>query len=90
MGEVDFVFEGERGHVVPVEVKSGKKVRSHAALDRLIAVAEYKIPEGIVLSRNNVTREGRVTYLPLYMSFCLDELTEKNEGEGFTFAPALP
>ncbi len=92
VGEVDFVIKGKAGRVVPIEVKSGRKVRSHAALDRLLEVGEYKIREGAVLSRNNVSKEGKVLYLPIYMTFCLDELTELGAGadDGFTFAPALP
>lgn len=92
VGEVDFVIEGKAGHVVPLEVKSGRKVRSHAALDRLLEVDEYKIREGVVLSRNNVTQEGKVLYLPIYMTFCLDELTElaNDARSDFSFAPALP
>lgn len=89
VGEVDFLMEGKGGKVVPIEVKSGKKVRSHAALDRLLDIRDYKIPEALVLSRNNLSREGRVTYAPLYMTFCLDELAETDAGD-FSFAPALP
>ena len=92
VGEVDFVIEGRAGHVVPIEVKSGRKVRSHAALDRLLQVGEYKIHEGVVLSRNNLSKEGNVLYLPIYMTFCLNELTEQapDAGVDFSFAPALP
>ncbi len=89
VGEVDFLMEGKGGKVVPVEVKSGKKVRAHAALDHLLDVREYKIPEALVLSRNNLLQEGRVTYAPLYMTFCLSELTEAESGD-FSFAPMLP
>lgn len=88
-GEVDFLIEGRAGHVVPIEVKSGVKVRSHAALDHLMAKSGLGIPEAIVLSRENVAREGRVTYLPIYMTFCLDELVEKeSDAADFTYAPA--
>ena len=88
-GEVDFLIEGKSGKVVPVEVKSGKKVRAHAALNHLLDIRDYKIPEAVVLSRNNLSQEGRVTYAPLYTTFCLDELTEESVGD-FSFAPALP
>ena len=88
-GEVDFLMEGKSGKAVPIEVKSGKKVRAHAALDHLLGIRDYKIPEALVLSRNNLSQEGRVTYAPLYMTFCLDELTESDSGD-FSFAPALP
>ncbi len=92
VGEVDFLIEGKADRVVPIEVKSGRKVRSHAALDRLLEVGEYKIKEGVVLSRNNLSCEGKLLYLPIYMSFCLDELTELrfDADDEFTFAPALP
>ncbi len=89
VGEVDFLMEGKGGKVVPIEVKSGKRVRAHAALDHLLDLREYRIPEALVLSRNNLSQEGRVTYAPLYMTFCLDELTEA-ESDDFSFAPALP
>ena len=86
VGEVDFLMEGKGGHVIPVEVKSGRKIRSHAALDRLMKVEQYKIRNALVLSRNPLSREGRVLYAPIYMAFCLDELVER-ESAGFSFAP---
>ncbi len=90
VGEVDFLMEGAHGRVVPIEVKSGRKVRGHAALNRLLRIDEYRIRDAIVLSRNNVSHEGPVLYAPIYMVFCLDELTERDGGD-FTFAPvALP
>lgn len=89
VGEVDFLMEGRSGHVVPIEVKAGKKVRSHAALDRLLAVSGTSIREAVVLSRNNVSKEGPIWYLPWYAVYCLDEFTEREEGT-FTFAPVVP
>ena len=88
-GEVDFLMEGKSGNVIPIEVKSGKKVRAHAALDHLMGIRDYKLQEAFVLSRNNLSQEGAITYAPLYMTFCLSELTEQDAGD-FTFAPALP
>ena len=90
VGEVDFLVEAKAGHVLPIEVKSGKKTRSHAALNRLLEVDEYKIREAIVLSRNNVSLEGKILYLPLYMTFCLNEFCDSSDGSDFTFAPAVP
>lgn len=89
IGEVDFLMEDKYGRVVPIEVKSGRKVRSHAALNRLLGVGEYKIKDALVLSRNNLSREGRILYAPLYMVFCLDELVDPRDGDDFTFAPAV-
>ena len=86
VGEVDFLMEGKCGRVVPIEVKSGRKIRSHAALDRLLGIGSYKIRDAIVLSRNSLERDGCVLYVPLYMTFCLNELTDRETGD-FSFAP---
>lgn len=86
--KLTLAIEGTRGHVVPIEVKSGKKVRAHAALDRLMSVSEYKIPEAVVLSHENLSKEGKVLYVPIYMTFCLDEFMEKDDpNNDFSFAP---
>ena len=89
VGEVDFVIEGIRGKIVPIEVKSGRKIRAHAALDHLLDVSDYKIREAVVLSRNNVQEEGLVLYLPFYMTFCLGCFTESSSDD-FFLAPAIP
>ena len=75
-GEVDFVVETQAGEVVPLEVKSGRSPRRHAALDHLMRSGEYQLPYGIVLSRLNVEvdTQKRVRYLPLYMTMCLADL----------------
>ncbi len=88
VGEVDFLIEGQHGHVLPLEGKSGNRLRSHAALDALLESPRYKIPFGVVLSQSNLSLEGNVLYVPLYMTFCLDELTDAERGD-FTFAPAV-
>ncbi len=87
IGEVDFLMQGAYGRVIPIEVKSGRKVRGHAALNRLLNVHEYRIRDAVVLSRNNVSQQGPVLYAPIYMTYCLDELAEGDVGD-FTFAPA--
>ena len=86
VGEIDFLMEGKNGCVVPIEVKSGRKIRSHAALDRLLEIDEYKIRNALVLSRNRLERSGRILYVPLYMTFCLDEFTDR-ESRDFSFKP---
>ena len=55
------------------------KVRSHAAFDNLLSISGSAIFEAFVLSRKNVSRDGRLTYLPLYMPFCLAELVERKK-----------
>lgn len=88
VGEVDFIVEGASGAVVPIEVKSGRKVKAHAALDALLGVAEYKIRRALILSRDNVSVEGKSFYVPLYATYFLDKLTGcEVEETPFTFAP---
>lgn len=88
-GEVDFLVEDEAGGVVPIEVKSGKYYRRHAALDNLLESEGYGIGRGIVLSRGNVERRegeegaGDVLYLPHYAVFCLrDVINQGGTGDG--------
>lgn len=77
VGEVDFLVEHD-GNVEPIEVKSGKHYRSHAALDNLIGKAEYGIPHATVLSNANHGRDGKVEYLPIYLTMYMrrDNLPE--------------
>lgn len=70
-GEVDFVLQSGSA-VVPVEVKSGNDWMRHKALDNVLAVGEWPIEEAYVLCRGNVSREGRIAYLPLYMSMFIE------------------
>ena len=65
-GEVDFVIEKDR-KVLPIEVKSGKSFKSHAALDNVLNVDDWKLSEAIVLCSGNIAQEGKVLYLPWYM-----------------------
>ena len=67
IGEIDFVIELD-GKIVPVEVKSGKDFKKHAALNNLLACREYGIDGAVVLSTNNVEQEGNILYLPIYMA----------------------
>lgn len=69
IGEVDFLVEQPLSvEVLPVEVKSGSYSHKHAALDRLMEIADYDIPVSFVLHRFNVETEPRVVYLPIYMA----------------------
>ncbi len=71
-GEVDFVGETPSGHVVPIEVKSGKAYKRHIALNNLLSSDEFGVEEAFVLSEANIateTRSGKpVYYLPLYLA----------------------
>lgn len=71
-GELDFVLEHD-GHVLPVEVKSGKDYTRHSALDNVLNVEEYDIPEAFVFSSANISVDGKVVYYPVYMAMFLSE-----------------
>ena len=65
-GEVGFVVDAGNGKAVPIEVKSGRYCHAHAALNHVLQTEDYGVELGIVLSRGNIGRDGKVLYLPLY------------------------
>lgn len=65
-GELDFVVE-YKGHVLPIEVKSGKDYTKHNALNNVMDTDDYNIPEGVVLCNDNVRQVDKIIYLPIYM-----------------------
>lgn len=75
-GEMDFLIETNAGDVVPVEVKSGKDYKRHAALNNMLETKDYGIGYAYVLSEGNVScgqRSGKpVYYLPQYMTLCFE------------------
>lgn len=72
IGELDFVIEME-GKVVPIEVKSGKNYKRHNALDHFMEVPNYHMEKAYVLSTGNVEIDGKICYLPIYMTYLLKE-----------------
>lgn len=72
IGELDFLIEMD-GKVVPIEVKSGKAYKTHKALDHFMNVSDYHIEKAFVFSTGNVEKEGKVTYLPIYMCYLVKE-----------------
>ena len=71
IGEVDFLVVKD-GRVLPIEAKSGRHYRSHAALDRMLAQRGYGIRRALVLSTGNVNRVSPIDYLPVYMVMFID------------------
>ena len=65
-GEVDFVLQSGKT-VLPVEIKSGKDFRAHAALGNVLGVKEWNIEKAVVFCQGNVETVGKVTYLPWYL-----------------------
>ena len=67
-GEVDFVVEAGDGTVLPIEVKSGKDYEFHHALANILDNEEYNLSKSIILCNDNVSVDGKKTYLPIYMT----------------------
>ena len=67
LGELDFLIQDRNDHVLPIEVKSGKSYKRHRAMDNVLAHPEYHLNTGYVLGPCNVSVEGNVTYLPVYI-----------------------
>ncbi len=65
-GELDFVIE-QQGHVVPIEVKSGKDYERHNALKNVMESELYDIEHAYVFTGANLSVKGRIIYLPIYM-----------------------
>ena len=77
-GELDFVLEYD-GHVLPIEVKSGKDYERHNALSNVLSNTEYHIPFAYVFCQENTYTKGNITYFPLYLIAFLEQIqTEEN------------
>jgi predicted AAA+ superfamily ATPase len=67
LGEIDFVVDDGRGNIIPIEVKSGKDYYVHDALDNVINVKNYHINKAFVLCNENLSVEGVIINIPIYM-----------------------
>jgi predicted AAA+ superfamily ATPase len=65
--EIDFVLQAGN-NVIPVEVKSGVRVRSKSLN---IFMEKYKCPYGIRISKKNFGFENGIKSVPLYATFCI-------------------
>ena len=72
LGELDFIIE-YMGKALPIEVKSGKDYTVHSAMNNCLGNAEFEMTEGLVFANCNIERNGKVTYLPVYMVMFLKE-----------------
>ena len=66
IGELDFVVQ-KKNDVIPIEIKSGKDYKTHAAINNSMEVKEWKLDKGIVFCMNNIEKEEKILYLPWYM-----------------------
>lgn len=70
-GELDFIVE-LGGKVLPIEVKSGKDYETHRALSNIMDCEDYDLPEAIVLNNDNLKADGRIVYVPIYMTMFIE------------------
>ena len=68
--EIDFVLDMNQ-KVVPLEVKSGLDAHRHPSLTHLLENPGVSVESALVLCRENISQNGKVTYLPLYMAMFL-------------------
>ena len=66
-GELDFLIE-HKGHILPIEVKSGKTYTRHHALDNVMKNEHYDIQTGVVLCKENLHVDGDILYCPIYLT----------------------
>ena len=66
-GETNFVLQNGN-NILPVEVKSGNDYKKHRALDNLLGVEAWNLKQAYVLCKDNLHTEGKICYLPWYMS----------------------
>ena len=69
---MDFVIE-LNGKVLPIEVKSGKDYDVHRALSNIMDCDEYLLTEAIVFNNDNLHKEGKIIYAPIYMMMFLEK-----------------
>ena len=72
VGELDFVVEKDL-EIVPIEVKSGKDYYVHSAISKVADNKEYDVHTAFVLANCNVSQDGKMCYLPIYMATFIRE-----------------
>lgn len=71
-GELDFVVQDKNDRVVPIEVKSGKSYKRHAALNNVLEVENYHLERGYVFGPCNIEVTGKLVYAPVYLAGMLE------------------
>ena len=71
VGEIDFLVQHD-GNALPIEAKSGRHFKVHAALDNLLENPGYGVEKAIVLSDYNTLQAPKICYLPVYLVMFLE------------------
>lgn len=64
-GELDFVIQNGMQTDI-LEIKSGKGYKSHAALNKVLNVKEWRFGKALVFCKGNIEQAEGITYLPWY------------------------
>ena len=80
-GAVDFLVDDYSSlTILPIEVKSGKDYTVHSALNKMLAVPDYHVLSGLVVSNERqVRQEGKIVYIPAYYVMFIDATGADNE-----------
>lgn len=70
--ELDFLVSNN-GKIDVLEIKSGKDVQIHRSLDRALQNEEWDIERAFVFGKCNMSRAGKIHYVPIYMMGYYDE-----------------
>ena len=70
--EVNFVVQNRMGQIIPIELttKTNSKAKSLS-----VFMKKYTVPEGYRITENNFQTKKDIRYIPIYATFCLDNLT---------------
>ena len=68
--ELDFVVQ-KGSRIYPLEIKSRKSYKEHAALNYALNEQSWELSGGLVFCEGNVEKEDRIIYYPWYMAMFL-------------------
>lgn len=63
----------QNDEVMPIEIKSGKDYKTHAALNNALKVKEWNLKKGIVFCMDNIQKTEKITYFPWYLVMFLKQ-----------------
>lgn len=69
--EVDFIIQTRGGNIIPLEIVPHVKTKSKALGEFL---SKYEVKEAIRLTTDNFKVRNGIRYIPVYATFCFDEI----------------
>lgn len=69
--EIDFVIQTRAGNIIPIELVPLNKTKSKSLA---LFVSKYNVKDAIRITQDNFCLKKGVRYIPIYATFCLDEL----------------